>query len=159
MQVMKSLRSQTEGSEGIQKSATVGGHQSPRLGSQREDGCYWSGELGHPATLVDVSGESQSHAGDVSPAEMPREAEREGERYPGFSLLPALQSPANAAPQPNSPASLVTTICRDQFLCDQCREGGGMDLTHKQPPWEYGRTDTLLSNMELMNYGNSGPLL
>lgn len=96
--MMKSLRSQTEGSEGIQKSATVGGHESPRLGSQREDGCYQSGDLGQPATLVGMSGGSWSHEGDAAPAEMPHEAEREGERYPGFSLLPALQSPANAAP-------------------------------------------------------------
>ena len=85
MQVMKSLRSQTEGSERIQKED----HQSLRLGSQREDACYWCGDLGHTASLVGVSGGSWSHAGDATPADTPHEAEREGERYLGFSLLPS----------------------------------------------------------------------
>lgn len=62
-----------------------------------------------------------SQAGDGVLAEMPREADREGERYSGFSLLPTLQSPANAAPLLNSPGTLENTICRGQFLCDQCK--------------------------------------
>ena len=95
---MKALRSQTKGSEGIQKSATAGGHYSLRLGSQMEEGRYQSLELGHPAPMVGLSGGSWSHARDEAAAEVPHEAEREGERDPGFSLIPTPQSPASAAP-------------------------------------------------------------
>lgn len=84
-----------------------------------------------------------------------REKVRDILAFPFFLLF----SPLPMLPlKPNSPASLVTTICRDQFLCDQCREGGGMDLTHKQPPWEYGRTDPLLSNRELMELWKFWPI-
>lgn len=36
-------------------------------------------------------------------------------------------------------------------------EGGGMDLTSTSPHWEYGRTHSLLSNMEVIELWNSGP--
>lgn len=171
MQVMRSLRSQIEGSGGVQKSATARGHQSPKLGSQKKKECCWSEELDHSAILVVLwvlwvldpsriphSG-SWSHAGDAAPAEMPCEAERGGERYPGFSLLPILQSPANTVPQLMSPGRLENTICRDQFPCDQCRarRKDGID-SHITPLRNMEGLTPCCQIWNSWNYGNSGPL-